>query len=753
MMLDTIAVQRRVRGPAGPARSLAWLMAAATATALAVAPGEAGAARHALIVGVSDYEAMPPRDAGGTGPFDLEGPKQDVPRMVRMSRELGVPDANLVVLANGVGSGVAAGEPSRTGILDALEGLGRRSAAGDQVLVYFTGHGSQMPDLEGEEDDGLDEVLLPADVGAWEDDLQVIANAITDDELGRAVDAIRARGAHVWVIVDSCHSGTALRGRPVPMSAAIETKGAAHAALGVPAERVRTAQVAAAASAGSRRFEPGTLDANGDAGGSVVAFYAATAEEAAIAGPQRLPGGGATPTTSLLTFAITEALASGRAQSYRDLALQVRGHYDAAGMQAPQPAFEGEFDRATFGHARLPPRRFPVRRRDGGLHADAGSLDGLHPGAILALRDPRLPDGPVLAHVRVTEVGATQSALEPVAHAGTGIDAASRLSGDDTLAGIQVAAGVPMTVRVARPRPAANEGSLAASLALLERDATFASESGVVFVAAEAPADLYLRAGADRLWLAEAADGFDAGGRAQPPAVMTAQQDPAALANRIGTQLAAFARSRRLLGVLRALEPSLPPSVTADVSIDQAARRVESQPCPPPSRLPPASARPLREVAAQTGGVPTLQHCDVAYISVRNAGPVAVDVTPLYFDRGFGISYLGSGELEGIRIPAGGSHTYLAPITTFDSGAGQPYPLGLEELVLVVVPRETGQEAPASYAYLAGAGAPPVRSAGEATTFDRLMDAAGFGAGASRSASVGNEAAGALRLSWRVAVE
>ena len=146
-----------------------------------------------------------------------------------------------------------------------------------------------------------------------------------------------------------------------------------------------------------------------------------------------------------------------------------------------------------------------------------------------------------------------------------------------------------------------------------------------------------------------------------------------------------------------------------------------------------------------------LQHCDVVYVTVANNGSSALDMTPLYFDRDFGISYLESGELEGIRIPAGGNHTYIAPISTFDAGAGRALPLGLEELVIVAVPRKSGQERPASYAYLAQAGAPrPVRAAGEATSFDQLLDGAGFGDGAARSASIGGEAAGTLRFRWMV---
>src|SRR6185436_5041358 len=41
---------------------------------------------------------------------------------------------------------------------------------------------------------------------------QTIGNAILDDELRDWITAIRDRGAFVWVIMDSCHSGTGTRG-------------------------------------------------------------------------------------------------------------------------------------------------------------------------------------------------------------------------------------------------------------------------------------------------------------------------------------------------------------------------------------------------------------------------------------------------------------------------------------------------------------------------------------------------------------
>src|SRR5581483_3854989 len=54
------------------------------------------------------------------------------------------------------------------------------------------------------------ETFLPCDIKDWDKD--AVVNAILDDELGKMTRAIAGKGAFVWIIFDSCHSGTALRG-------------------------------------------------------------------------------------------------------------------------------------------------------------------------------------------------------------------------------------------------------------------------------------------------------------------------------------------------------------------------------------------------------------------------------------------------------------------------------------------------------------------------------------------------------------
>ena len=81
-------------------------------------------------------------------------------------------------------------------------------------MIFLSGHGSQQPDQPPlDEDDGLDETFLPADIGDWDGTKMTVANAIIDDELRTWLDAICRKGARVWLIADTCCSGTLIRGR------------------------------------------------------------------------------------------------------------------------------------------------------------------------------------------------------------------------------------------------------------------------------------------------------------------------------------------------------------------------------------------------------------------------------------------------------------------------------------------------------------------------------------------------------------
>lgn len=87
---------------------------------------------------------------------------------------------------------------TRGAILSELGRLATLSKPGDLAIFTNSSHGGQLPDLNGDESDGLDETICAYD------------GEITDDELNAAY-AKFAAGVRVLVICDSCHSGTVTR--------------------------------------------------------------------------------------------------------------------------------------------------------------------------------------------------------------------------------------------------------------------------------------------------------------------------------------------------------------------------------------------------------------------------------------------------------------------------------------------------------------------------------------------------------------
>ena len=93
---------------------------------------------------------------------------------------------------------------TRQGILDGLKWLIKGAKAGDRLLFHYSGHGSQIRDLNGDEvKDRMDEVLCPHDMD-WD------KGFISDDELDALFREL-PKGVNLEVLLDSCHSGTGTR--------------------------------------------------------------------------------------------------------------------------------------------------------------------------------------------------------------------------------------------------------------------------------------------------------------------------------------------------------------------------------------------------------------------------------------------------------------------------------------------------------------------------------------------------------------
>ena len=136
--------------------------------------------KRALIVGIN-YE--------GTG-NDLRGCLNDAYNMEAMLKGKGFNEIRLVLEK----------DATTAGIISALDWLVTGAASGDVIVFHYSGHGSQLPSEH--EPDGFEEIICPYDLN-WRD------KVITDDTL-RAVFNKVPRGANTTVILDCCHSGTAL---------------------------------------------------------------------------------------------------------------------------------------------------------------------------------------------------------------------------------------------------------------------------------------------------------------------------------------------------------------------------------------------------------------------------------------------------------------------------------------------------------------------------------------------------------------
>jgi len=142
---------------------------------------------RALLIGIEFYLAIENAD--------LAGVDRDLANMDRVSRFLGYDHIDVLDKS-----------PTRGDIVRELERLAAVVKPDDRVLLYYTGHGARIPDINGDEKDGFDEILCPADL---EIDSRGVRNHISDDELSYYLSNIRAR--EILVIIDSCHSGTAAK--------------------------------------------------------------------------------------------------------------------------------------------------------------------------------------------------------------------------------------------------------------------------------------------------------------------------------------------------------------------------------------------------------------------------------------------------------------------------------------------------------------------------------------------------------------
>ncbi|QCG93085.1 DUF4384 domain-containing protein (plasmid) [Azospirillum sp. TSA2s] len=137
--------------------------------------------------------------AMGSNVKPLTKSNQDAAMFVDGFRRLfSVPSSNIRVYNN----------VYRAQFKEGMEWLRERAGPKDFVVVYYSGHGAQIPDDDGDEADGLDEVFVTYDVEGKArpsaDDL------VRDDEYAAWVNGLQTN--QVLSVIDACHSGGLTRG-------------------------------------------------------------------------------------------------------------------------------------------------------------------------------------------------------------------------------------------------------------------------------------------------------------------------------------------------------------------------------------------------------------------------------------------------------------------------------------------------------------------------------------------------------------
>ncbi|KAH9058343.1 metacaspase-1 [Lactarius vividus] len=92
--------------------------------------------------------------------------------------------------------------PTKVNIIRAMQWLVAGAQPNDSLFFHYSGHGGQTKDKDGDEGDGYDEVIYPADFKK--------AGHIVDDDMHDIMVKPLPAGCRLTAIYDSCHSGSAL---------------------------------------------------------------------------------------------------------------------------------------------------------------------------------------------------------------------------------------------------------------------------------------------------------------------------------------------------------------------------------------------------------------------------------------------------------------------------------------------------------------------------------------------------------------
>ncbi|MEP6565397.1 MAG: caspase family protein, partial [Mesorhizobium sp.] len=607
---------------------------------------------RALLVACTDYPNLPQKNW-------LIGPKNDAglvrdyllkntPAPVKFAAE------NVTLLAKDVEG--ANGLPTHAAIKAALADLAAKVKRDDFVYLHLSGHGAQQPEAKkGDETDGLDEIFLPVDIDKWVKREEGVPNALVDNEIGAALDAIRDKGAFVWVVFDCCHSGTATRAaevddeseRKVEFADLVGGDAAAKAAAVKSYDDITAGASRGFDENGARKPAFNLTPTGGEpiTKGKLVAFYAAQTVETTPEMP--LPKGTPdAPRFGLFTFTILSKLAENPNITYRQLGQAVLQQYSADSRTRPTPLFEGELDARVFGTDKTDAvMQWPVVIKDDEATIGAGLLHRLTPGSKLAILPSALSQlSEALGYLEVQSAKNLESRVKPVEFDGK---PALKLADIPANAYARLAE-LAVDYKLSVARPAAAQG-LEKETALVNAvlDELAAKENSGFHIALVEPgksADLRLAvmrenaiAGAAKdatdkpaLWFLTASGDVSLKDGSKPPLIIIHPEDRQKLVDATAKNLTTIFRATGL-SRLAAASDYRPEEVSVEFQI----KRKDGD-----------ALEPL-----QASTVPRVSPGDEVHVLARNESDAYVDINVLYVGSDYSITHIVAERLA----PANGS--------------------------------------------------------------------------------------------------
>ena len=357
------------------ALQLILLLFAAISGACVAADGQPR--KRALLIGIDNYKAAHvPK---------LQGAVNDVRLMhALLIGKFGMPPENIKVLKNE--------EATRQAIIDAIRNdLIAKANKDDVVILHFSGHGSQMKDISGDEVDELDETLVAYDSrtpGVFD---------ISDDEINGLLMQLAQKTKNVTLIFDSCHSGAAARGGNTVREIEADRRAPPPAA---------DFAISVRGGEGDADFRPNNSD--------YVLISGSLAKE--LSNEALFEGN----RHGVLTWYLASALkgAPDRA-TYRDAMDQVKSEVSTR-FPSQHPQIEGPGqDRVVFGVDKINAKPYVLVEPTKGARArvEAGKVFGVGNGSILKVYPPRtttFETTTVVATLKITSVTDLEAEAEVI---------------------------------------------------------------------------------------------------------------------------------------------------------------------------------------------------------------------------------------------------------------------------------------------------------------------------------------------------